>query len=90
MANPVLHKNLEELVDYAGNGPPGAVEAAFSRLQTIAQQEAAVAARNAAEAARETARYTQDSARYIKWSVIVLAISSVATLTVTILVAIFK
>jgi hypothetical protein len=60
--------------------------AAFARLQTVAQQQAATAQESAArsqevaaEAAKETAEYTRKNARYLLWSVIVLALSSFAT-----------
>jgi hypothetical protein len=35
MTNPLPGKSLEELVDAAGSGPPGAVQAEFMRRQTI-------------------------------------------------------
>jgi hypothetical protein len=53
--------------------------AELARRQAEAQERAAVAQEKAADAAKKTARYTQASARYMRWSVIVLAASSVAT-----------
>jgi hypothetical protein len=65
--------------------------AEFTRRQTVAQQEAAeaqtVAARaqqEAAEAAKETARYTRQNAFYLLASVIVLTLSSIATVALSV------
>jgi hypothetical protein len=64
--------------------------AEFTRRQTIAQQEAAnaqtaaaKAQQEAAEATKETARYTRRNAFYLLASVIVLALSSVATVALS-------
>lgn len=75
-----------------------AVSVAFQRLQTKAMQDAATAqidtasaqkdaanaAVRAANAAVETAESTRKSANWMKWSVIVLAASSVINLLVTV------
>ena len=65
--------------------------AEFTRRQTAAQQEAAeaqtLAARaqqEAAEAAKETARYTRQNAFYLLASVVVLTLSSIATVALSI------
>jgi len=65
-------------------------KAAFARLQTLAQQQAATAQERgaiaqevAAQAAKETAEYTRKNARYMLWSVIVLAVSSLCNLGLT-------
>ena len=80
--------DLGELADVIASksGLVPAAEAELARRQTVFQQDAAAAQERAAtaqemaaEAAKETARYTQASARYMRWSVIVLAASSVAT-----------
>jgi hypothetical protein len=69
----------------------------FLRLQTKAMQDAAAAqidassiqkaaaeaAIRAANATEETAKYTQASAKWMKWSVIVLAVASIANLLAT-------
>jgi hypothetical protein len=75
-------QSLDDLTDRMASvtiGSPNdqAVRAEFLRRQTLAAIEAAKAAEN-------TAKFTRDSARYMLWSVAVLAISSVATLIVTI------
>jgi|GEM_PF-4911764 len=76
-----------------------ATQVAFQRLQTKAMQEAAAAQianaadqKDAAEAmiraanaAEETAKYTHDTAWWMKWSVVVLAISSTITTIVSLL-----
>jgi hypothetical protein len=63
----------------AGSANDQRAKAAFARLQTLAAQQAANAQVEAARAAKETAEYTRAGARYMRWSVIVLALSSVAT-----------
>jgi len=64
--------------------------AEFTRRQTAAQQAAneaqtlaARAQQEAAEASEETARYTQQNAFYLLASVIVLAMSSIATVALS-------
>ncbi|SRR6266567_3831312 len=83
---------LDELADrLAGDreGGPGtylynSAFAEFTRRQTVAQQEAADAQKDAARATKETARYTRQNACYLLASVIVLAVTSLASLAVSI------
>ena len=78
--------SLAALVDVIGNENSFAphARAELLRRQTLAQEEAFDAEKRAAEAqelaagaAAETAEYTKEGARYMRWSVYVLAASSV-------------
>lgn len=79
-------RDLEKLTleQVAGSaGVPGSVasqevQLEFTRRQTQAQIEAA-------EATKETATYTRQNARYMLWSVIVLAVASVASFVLDLL-----
>jgi hypothetical protein len=75
-------QSLDDLADRMASVTPGspndqAVRAEFLRRQTLA-------AIDEATAAQDTAKFTRNSARYMLWSVIVLALPSMATLIVTI------
>jgi len=90
--------SLDELADRAAsdltlstNPAYRVYEIEFLRRQTLSQQEMAEAAKDNTEsqqemeqAAKDTAKFTQRNALYMLWSVIVLAIASVANLTVQI------
>jgi outer membrane murein-binding lipoprotein Lpp len=74
----------------AGSTNDQRARAAFTRLQTLAQQQAAIAQERgataqgvAAQAAKETAEYTRKNARYLLWSVIILAASSLGSFGLT-------
>ena len=74
------HKTLEQLAEEMSLCQPGAVsrgkyEAEITRRVTQAQIEAA-------EATKAAAFYSQRNAKYMKWSVIVLAVSSALSLLV--------
>jgi hypothetical protein len=83
-------ETLEQLADLmaSGAGGPGThvynpALAEINRRQTLANLAAAKAQENAANAAQQTARYTRINAWYVLASVIVLALSAVATLGVS-------
>jgi hypothetical protein len=61
------------------------IELEFVRRQTIAQQQAAEAQGRAATPAEHTATYTRRNALFMLLSVIVLALSSVATFIISLL-----
>lgn len=80
---------LDQVADALADAPPEspratAAIAEFMRRQTVAQREAADAQICAASAAEATAQHTRDNARYLLWSVIVLVVSSLATLGVSV------
>jgi len=66
---------LDELADKGAEAPASSmaaqsVNAEFMRRQAVSQDEMT-------QAAKDTATYTQQNARYMRWSVYVLAASSV-------------
>jgi hypothetical protein len=77
--------NLDDLADELGINPSGsaphtAAMAEFTRREALAQERVAQAQEAAADAAKITAEATCRSARNMLWSVIVLAVASVASL----------
>jgi len=75
--------SLDELADRIAGAPAmstfgEAARAELARRQLLLQVQAT-------QAAKDTADYTRKSARYIFWSVVAIAVSSVATLVVNIL-----
>ncbi len=79
---------LGQVADSMSNAEPTSVAhtramAEIIRRQTVLQQEATDAQKRGADATAETARFTQLTARYMLWSVVVLALASVANLLVT-------
>jgi hypothetical protein len=89
--------SLDDLADAAAGPTPGSPlhgihMAEFTRRQTLALQQAAEAQERAAEAQQEgaraaidTARYTRRNAQYLLASVIVIALSALATFASNIL-----
>jgi hypothetical protein len=92
---PLADWDINHIAGVMGGSDPGTpndqrAKAAFARLQTVAQQQAAtaqergaVAQEIAAKAAKETAEYTRKNACYMLWSVIVLAASSLGSFALT-------
>ena len=76
MANPLMDKSNEELVDAIAL--PHQTQNIYLCRQTNAQQEAA-------KAAKETAIYTRRNARYMLASVIVLTLSSIGSFVLAML-----
>jgi hypothetical protein len=77
LAQQMHEATLEELVGFAARDPGSqfseAAKAELSRPEIFAQQEAA-------RAQQEAAHYTKQSARWMFWSVVVVAITSLASL----------
>jgi len=73
---------LDDLTDRMASVTPGSPNDQVARAEFLRRQT--LAAIDAAKAAKDTAKFTRDSARYMLWSVAVLALSSIATLIVTI------
>jgi len=82
-------KSDDEVADWMSDISPGSnnemtARAEFLRRQTLLQREATQAAKDAAQAAKDTAIYTKKNARYMLWSVVVLAVASVVSATLSI------
>jgi hypothetical protein len=81
---------LERIADVMAGCQPNSTNDQTSRAefllrQTQFQKEAAEASRESAGAAREMADYTKKYTRYMFWSVVVLAASSLGSLTIQII-----
>ena len=76
----------DEVADWkAGMDSLAAADAEFLRRQTLLQREITKAAQESAEAAKDAAKYTKQNACYMLWSVVVLALSSIANVVISLL-----
>jgi hypothetical protein len=73
--------SLDDLADHMASVGVGSQNDQVARAEFLRRQT--LAAGEAAKAAEETAAYTRRNAHYILLSVVVLAVSSIATLIVT-------